>query len=543
LRYLGPAASTDRGATLNGAGATIEIAVDTVALTNSGSIVGLGALTKTGPGTLTLASGNSFSGGMVIRQGTVALGSQTANNAGGLSGLGVTNAPVTFEGGALEMFGFEGANNVNYNTLFNPLVVPEGQSGTLRMFQRGPTDNAGLASPLSGGGTLDLVVSYLRGSLDGDWSAFTGQINVSVKEGVANAHCRINNPAGYARASIFLNDGVNLYRNGGANTTTDIGELAGTAGAVLGWGTVAQNQAAANPTWRVGAKNTSATFAGPITNDGITSIIKVGSGTWMLTGASTHSGATTISNGVLALSGDGSIGGSTNIDIVAGAVLDVSGRTDATLTLNSGQMLSGDGHLRGSVVANAGSTVSPGAGNGAALGRLTITNTLLLQDGSVVRMNWNRASQTNDVIDGLTTITYGGELRIAGSFVGGETLKLFNAGSYQGFFTTITPEPPGSGLTWDDRDLYANGTLRISGSAMAPVIGTVSLVGNNLTLSGTGGPSGGTFHLLTATDVSLPLAQWLPIATNVFSGDGSFFITQEVDPAASHQYFVLQQAP
>jgi len=58
-------------------------------------------------------------------------GSQAANNAGGLSGLGPTNSPVTFCGGTLQLYGFELNTGVNYNTLYNPLVVPAGQTGTL----------------------------------------------------------------------------------------------------------------------------------------------------------------------------------------------------------------------------------------------------------------------------------------------------------------------------------------------------------------------------------------------------------------------------
>jgi fibronectin-binding autotransporter adhesin len=171
LRYVGPSAGTDRGATLLGPGGTIDVAAQETVLTASGLIAGPGTLTKSGPGFLTLAAANTFTGGTVIREGALALGSQAANSAAGLSALGPTNCPVTFDGGALELFGFNGGNNVNYNTLFNPLLVPAGQTGTLRLFQRGPTDNTGLRSSLAGAGVLELVVSYVRGSLDGDWSS------------------------------------------------------------------------------------------------------------------------------------------------------------------------------------------------------------------------------------------------------------------------------------------------------------------------------------------------------------------------------------
>ena len=98
-----------------------------------------------------------------------------------------------------------------------------------------------------------------------------------------------------------------------------------------GLGITTQNNAAVNPTCRIGAKNTTNTFAGVIRDDAKTSIIKVGTGSLILLGQNTYSGSTIVSNGVLALttgvSGDGSIGNSTNILIKSGGILDVIGRT------------------------------------------------------------------------------------------------------------------------------------------------------------------------------------------------------------------------
>ena len=62
-------------------------------------------------------------------------GANNANNDGaGGSGLGATNKTVTFYGGTLQVFGYNGSTSPNYPTVYNPLIVPAGQSGTLRMF-------------------------------------------------------------------------------------------------------------------------------------------------------------------------------------------------------------------------------------------------------------------------------------------------------------------------------------------------------------------------------------------------------------------------
>ena len=77
--------------------------------------------------------------------------------------------------------------------------------------------------------------------------------------------------------------------------------------------------------------------------------MKGGTGTFTPTAASSYTGFTTISNGVLSLAfntntaTDGSLDGTTNIDITSGGILDVSTRSDGTLQLNGSQTLQGSG--------------------------------------------------------------------------------------------------------------------------------------------------------------------------------------------------------
>jgi autotransporter-associated beta strand protein len=540
LRYTGPTASTDRGATLNAAGATIDVELETENLTLNGLWTGAGGLTKLGAGTLTLVAAETYTGGTVIRNGTVALGANAANSLGTLSGLGPTNSPVTFNGGTLELFGYNGAQGANYSTLYNPLVVPSNQVGTLRMFPRGPSNTSGLASKLTGAGTLNLIINYVRDNLDGDWSGFTGQINVIPKPSGAGDELRINNSLGYAQAAIYLNDGVIMNRVNTTNATIDIGELGGTSLAVVGPG----NQSAVNPTWRVGARNTTATFAGAISDDGITSVTKVGTGTWILTGMNPYTGLTTVSDGVLALSGDGSIPASITILVETNGVLDVSGRSDGTLTLNVSQSLAGDGMIRGSVIASMGTAVSPGASNGM-IGRLTITNALELQADSLLTIDVDTGSGKNDAVVGLASVTYGGTLSINGTFVGGESLKLFDAKTYSGAFAGIVPETPGPDMQWDTSQLTTSGTLIVSGGTPVPKRPTIQTIGittgtGSVTLSGSGGTPSGTYRALSATNIILPLVQWTPIATNQFDSTGSFRFTIVVTTNIPQSFFLLQ---
>lgn len=84
-------------------------------------------------------------------------------------------------------------------------------------------------------------------------------------------------------------------------------------------------------------------------------------------------------------------------------------------------------------------------------------------------------------------------------------------------------------------------TLTISG-VPRPGIVSSSLSGTNLVIRGTNGLAGRPCCVLMSTNAALPLSQWVPIATNVLSGSGSFTITatNAVSPTASRRFFILQ---
>jgi autotransporter-associated beta strand protein len=494
LGYTGPTAGTDRGATLNGSGGTFDVVSGTT-LTLNGTITGSGALTKIDNGTLVLANPNTYASGTVISNGVLALGSNSANNNGaGGSGVGATNEPVIFYGGTLQLFGYNASSGNNYNTFYNPLVVPAGQTGTLQLFPRGPVNtggSAGLFSSLSGSGTLNLVVNYVRDALSGDWSAFTGLINVTSRN-ASGDEMRINNNFGYSNAAIYLNATLTMDSTLTSGATINIGELGGVSTATIGAGNTSQP----NPTWVVGWKSTTNTFAGTIANDGTTSITKVGTGTWYLAGQNTYTGSTTISNGVLALTNnattsiDGSIGNTTNIFINAGAILDVSGLLTPTLTLGSSQNIGGAGKLNGSLDTTSGATITPGIG---AAGTLTVTNAIAFGGNINIAVDHTATGATNSSLAAATiTIPSGATLNVnqgTNDLVTGDTFKLFKIGdssvSALGSLTVNLPATsPDSVYTyaWDYSQLATNGTITLTSgapaTAPAPVAGFSSSATN-----------------------------------------------------------------
>jgi uncharacterized repeat protein (TIGR03803 family) len=86
----------------------------------------------------------------------------------------------------------------------------------------------------------------------------------------------------------------------------------------------------------------------------------------------------------------------------------------------------------------------------------------------------------------------------------------------------------------------ANGT--VFSLAVAPTITNLNLAAPNAVLNGINGLDGHTYTVLTSTNITLPLAQWNPVSTNILDGGGAFSITvtNGVDSTAAQQFYILQ---
>jgi autotransporter-associated beta strand protein len=258
-------------------------------------------------------------------------------------------------------------------------------------------------------------------------------------------------------------------------------------------------------------------IAGPIlnsTNGSVISLGKAGSGTLTLSNANTFTGVTRLSAGTLQVNGS-------------------LGTTAVTVT---GGTLSGNGAILGPVSVQPGATLAPGG----SIGSLTISNTLSLAGTTLIELN--AALGTNDSVQGLTQVTYGGTLlltNLGGTMAAGQTFKLFSAASDAGSFTSVLPASPGPGLYWNTNNLPLDGTLSVL-ALPPPTIAGLTLSGPNLNLSATGGLAGSSVLLLSSTNFSAPLATWLRLATNAFDTTGSVQFTIALDAALSQQFFSLQ---
>jgi len=260
--------------------------------------------------------------------------------------------------------------------------------------------------------------------------------------------------------------------------------------------------------------------------------------TLTLTGNNTYSGNTIITSGTLALSGNSDLSNSPAISIAAGAILDVSARSNQTLTLTNNAILAGNGTLNGNLVVSPGTTFSPGATGGV----FTVTSGSATLEGlTLMKINRTGSGQTNSILN-AGTIYFGGTLTVSNlttAPVAGDSYQLF-AGSYSGSFAATNLPALGAGLAWDATTLGTDGTLRVlSTSQPQPRINSVTLVGTNLVISGTNGTTSGNYYVLASTNVALPLAGWTPVATNAFSG-GNFIFTNAITPGVSQQFYLLR---
>jgi autotransporter-associated beta strand protein len=291
---------------------------------------------------------------------------------------------------------------------------------------------------------------------------------------------------------------------------------------------------------------------GPIGGSG--SLVKIGGGVLNLESNSVYSGDTIIANGTVALSAVGSISNTAAIDLVTtNSVLDLSqstyvdGNGNPVLALQDGQTLSGFGTVMGLVQTVSGATIAPGSP--AAVGVLTVTgfaDTNVLNGTTLMKLD--KGSLTNDQLSVAGSLAFGGTLaltNLSGSLAAGDAFTLFSAaGGCNGVFANITPSRPGYpafGLAWNTNNLAVNGTLSMVSAPIPPppTISSLNLSGTTLTIKGTNGLANEQCIVLQSTNLTTPLSNWVPVATNAFDVNGRFNVSISLTNGVPQQFFRL----
>lgn len=426
--------SSNRGLTVKG-NVTIKPLRGTSTL--KGVIAGDGQLIKEGDGQLNLAyeGANTYTGGTVVKKGTLAMGAWNTT-------FGKLGSSILMEGGALQIFSNNSTSTV---PVFDyALSIPASSNISVYAGKR-----CKIGGTLTGSGTLNLNLPYVRADLIGNWSNFSGQLNVTGNQ------FRLCNNNGLQNADIYLKEEVYMghYAQGSNNAlsggSSKIGSLSGDVGVHL-----------VNGSYQVGYNNNDATYNG-ILESGVT-ISKYGSGKWTLTNANLCSSAFTIYAGSVVLqNSEGSATGSGAVTVKSGATLCGTGSCSGTLSVESGATLSGEITVGGN--ATIAGMISVGTSPSILLKTMTFQKQLSLRETGSIEMRIYGYAK-NDIIKVGGTFSPNGTLIITqigtAAIADGTVYSLFQAESIAAttFDSISLPELP-ENMYWDVNELYLNGSI------------------------------------------------------------------------------------
>jgi len=510
LIYTGASVAIDRGFQLI-ANSAINVSNAGTTLGISGPILANGQIQKQGPGTLVLSGSNANIVGTYVRGGILRAGTTNAFGSGYLvtdnvAGLSVdlngfnTNASYLAGGGTA-------GGNINLGS--STLTVTSGSGLAAQATYAGAITGTG--SFVKNGGNIEYLSggasTYTGTTTIGSLAATGGtlEVNVLTDGGTASSIGSSSNVA----SNLVLNNGTLQYL--GAGNSTDRLFTLGPASALDASGTGAVQftntgaiafSGAANSAQAVTLTGTSTannSLALQVTDNGTgkTSLSKTGTGTWILrNAASTYTGITTITGGVLGvdhLNNGGqasSIGSSSNaaanLVIGNGATLRYTGAGDTTdrlFTLSAGTSViesSGTGAI---VFSNTGSAAYSGSGNrtlglgGTNTGSNTMGGSIIDGPGGITTVGKNDAG---------TWLLTGNNTYTGNTVINNGLLQLGNGGTTGSIASpTIIVDTAGTlGFNRSDT-MTLNGTISGAGNVAQSGTGTTVLTATETYTGGT----------------------------------------------------------
>jgi fibronectin-binding autotransporter adhesin len=348
---------------------------------SNGTATGIGvSITKSGTGTWTLSGANTYTGNTILAAGTLV--ARSTSPFGGSARLNVTGVSGSGPGAGTFVYATDGGD----------AAVPIGM-GTGSTF----TVVSDRATP---GAAVDRTMSVLAGNgLGGGTINFTKGSNVT---------------SGTPKITF-----TQLGLGAGSTQTTTLNPT----DVNLSIGNVSKFNNTPAQTLELSGNSTGNEITGVVSNGTATiHISKSGTGTWVLSGANTYTGITTVNGGKLLINGTHTGGGA--------------------YTVNSGGTLGGTGSIGSNITVLAGGTLSPGA----SVESLAVVGNVTLGDDSIYQYEIDTTAPYDaDLTDitgggGLGLLAIGNNVTLSatdltpGFIIGGMkfTLVRYNTGGWNG---------------------------------------------------------------------------------------------------------------
>ncbi len=387
-------------------------------------ISGTGSLEKTGIGTATLSSVNSYSGATTLSSGVLVLGNaagfgtgSVVFNGGGMRyGTGVTT-DISSRIAALASGTFASVDTNGNNVTFASALTGAGgltKSGLGNLLLTGSNTFSG--SIAVNAGTLQIGASGTTGSIASDVTIASGAVlrfarsnSLGFSNAIGGAGTVEKTGAGTTTLSgnntftggVVLNDGVLAL--GGSSALGTSGTLSFNGGTLQFSGTNAVDYSSristsAGQSVKIDTNGMAATFAAAF-GASDTTLLKMGSGTLTLTADNLYTGATTIAAGTLELVGNQS--GHSAVLLNGG---------NLQYTLSDAQVAAG------TVTSSASTNVVFSVASGSATFNGLVTGAGLLQKSGAGSLNVSQSqTQTGGVTVGAGTLNLGTSVRIGGA--------------------------------------------------------------------------------------------------------------------------------
>nr|WP_280821664.1 autotransporter-associated beta strand repeat-containing protein [Mesorhizobium soli] len=454
LEYLGATASSDRGFTLGTGGGGIGVTDANSILTMSGTAVGTGGLRKEGDGTLILSGANAYTGGTIINGGTLRAGSAQAFGP-------ALNYMTINGGGTLDLGGFNitaaaiiGAGTVNLGS--NTLTTAGG--------------NGIFTGKITGAGGFTRGAGSYTQTMTGCNNDYTG---VTTLNGALSTDCLADGglASGIGASSAASS---NLVFNGGTLVYTGSSVAIDRGFTLTGTGYLNVANAA-----------TTLEFKGQIVGGG--GLRKDGTGTLVLSGANSYTGATQVTGGILRLGSTQALGapGAMYLDNVAGGLLDLNGYNATVVWLQGGGSSGGNVNLNGADL-----TITNGYNGAIYAGKITgagnlIKNGVATQNLSSCASDYSGSTTINGGTIEVTCLTDGGQASSIGASSVAASNLVLNGGTLRYVGTGGSTDRRFTLGASGGNGLDASGTGAINFTSNAPVTFAAANTAQTLTLTGT----------------------------------------------------------